>query len=892
MRFMMFHYLLRLKICTFFAFSLYFSVPCAGQSLKGDTAARQTPPVKPVEKISLKDTSVANKALPAQPSPVSDTVGLPGKTPPDSTAKKKDSELADTVFYGTEGGYIDYDVERKTMRLIHQATVKYQNITLFADTIIYRIDESIFDASGKPQLVEGQDTTIGEAMIYNIKTRRGRVRYASTHMNDAFFNGKNIIKSDNNELYVDQGDYTTCAKVESPHYFFYGKHIKLIPEDKIIGRPVIFAVGEAPVAALPYFIFPIKKNRTSGMLTPIWGGHPESGGYVDHLGYYWAFNDYVDLEVSGRVQEFQQFVANASTHYSKKYDFSGAFSGRYTLNNNFLQQNKQWAIDYSHDQKLTPDGNLTLSGRGSLVSAQNFYKNFSEDSTELLNQSMTANMSMVKRFESINASGSVTWNRSQNLKTSEKIEDAPSISFSLPSRAIIPFQQNENSEGGENKEDEAKWYNNITYSYNAQGIQRIQSSNVDTAYSQRREIAQNLSLSSPFKLFQYFTVNPNFSARAFTFDNYMDTAAYDSVDVFIKTYDTVSIQQVVKDTFPVVDTLTDTYDRVHAQYDTTYKRLKSTTKYRAPLFHKYRDKWSTNTGWNAGISASTILYGVYPVNMFGFVGIRHTLTPSIGYSYQPKKVVNKRYFDLIGNEGSHDKAQTINLSLNNQFQGKTVSGPAKEGEKPPEKKFQILDASLGTGYNFEAKERKWGNLSANASTGYSIFRLTYSSDFWLYNGQGQLSRPLLHSYTVNISPDALSAHGTLWEGDKIVANGLYPKDDVTYANAGPQAWQLTVSPSYSFSSSRASLTEPFVSTKNYNLNASASLNFTRRWSVSWSSYYNFVTNQMVGHNLHFHCDLECWDMVFDYQPAGSYNAGYYFKVNIKKVPEIFWEKRD
>ena len=121
---------------------------------------------------------------------------------------------------------------------------------------------------------------------------------------------------------------------------------------------------------------------------------------------------------------------------------------------------------------------------------------------------------------------------------------------------------------------------------------------------------------------------------------------------------------------------------------------------------------------------------------------------------------------------------------------------------------------------------------------------------------------------------------------------MYPKDDLLYRGAGPQQWQFSLGPSYSFSQSRTTLADPFVTTKNYSLNASASLNFSRRWSVSWSSYYNFMTNQMVGNNLHFHCDLECWDMVFDYQPSGSYNAGYYFKVNIKKIPEIFWEKRD
>jgi hypothetical protein len=309
------------------------------------------------------------------------------------------------------------------------------------------------------------------------------------------------------------------------------------------------------------------------------------------------------------------------------------------------------------------------------------------------------------------------------------------------------------------------------------------------------------------------------------------------------------------------------------------------------VYHPY-NRWTYDYGWNADVSLSTTLYGLYAIPVFNFVGIRHILRPSIDYRYTPEHHLDKIYDAIIGGEGFHDKSKTVSLSIQNDFQGKTAAPSKTPGEKPAENKFQILSASLSTGYNFEATTQKWQNLSINASTGYSVFRLSSNSDFWLYNKQNQLSPPLLHSYHIDVSPNALSAHGTLWEGDRIVSNGLYPKDDPLYHGAGPQNWQFTLGPAYSFSQTRATLVDPFVTTKNYTLNASASLNFTRKWAVSWSSYYNFVTNQMVGNNLHFRCDLECWDMVFDWQPTGSYNAGYYFKVNIKKVPEIFWEKRE
>jgi lipopolysaccharide assembly outer membrane protein LptD (OstA) len=856
-------------------------LPGFALALKNDT-----PGVLPAPLKELKKTSMVDSVGKQSPATLRDTIGIAEKSPSDTSIdKKKSNALTDTVYYGTDGGYIDYDVEKKEMRLIHNAMVRYQNLTLYADTIVYRIDDALFEANGKPQLIEGGDTTIGESMIYNIKTRRGRVRYASSHMNDAYFNGKQIVKSPQNELYIDQGDYTTCAYPDHPHYFFYGKNIKLVPDDKIICRPVVFSIGDAPVAALPFIWFPIQKNRKSGLLTPIWGGHPETGGYLDNLGYYWAFSDYVDLSLSAKIQEFQEFVLNGASNYCKKYELNGNISGHYTYNGDFAQRNQQWSLNYAHNQILVPDGSLTLAGSGNLVSNQNFYRNFSDNNEDLLNQSINANLSLAKRFEKINASGNLTWTRQQNLSTNDIVDNLPSLSFSLPSRSLFPVAGGDIS-GGSGKSDEPAWYNKITYSYNAQAMQRIHSG--DTTTTKQKEVAQSLNLSAPLTLLKWFTVNPNFSANVYAFDKYSDANAYDSVMVKDSTFDT--LRQKPADTSRIVQTLT-VFNPSNGDTVYTYKHVTAIDSHNVPQYRPH-NKWTWDAGWNAGVDLSTTLYGIYPIPLFNFVGIRHILRPSIGYRYTPKHDLDKRYNGIIGGESAHDKSKTVGLSIQNDFQGKTSVPPKTAGEKPVETKFQILSASLSTGYNFEAKAQKWQNLGVTASTGYSVFRLSYTSDFWLYNQNNQLSPPLLHSYNVNVSPNALSAHGTLWEGDKIVANGLFPKDDPLYKGAGPQNWQFTLGPSYSFSQARATPADPFVTTKNYSLNASASLNFTRKWSVSWSSYYNFVTNQMVGNNFHFRCDLECWDMVFDWEPSGSYNAGYYFKVNIKKVPEIFWEKRD
>jgi lipopolysaccharide assembly outer membrane protein LptD (OstA) len=808
--------------------------------------------------------------------------------PTDSLAGKKKKPdaagLTDTVYYSTDGGYIDYDIDSKKMHLIKNAAIRYQKMTLFADSIIYNTETGILTATGKPELIEGNDTTIGESMVYNMKTRRGRVSYASTHMDEAYFNGQRIVKADNNILYVEQGDYTTCSHPDTPDYYFTGKNIKLIQDNKIIGKPVIFTVADAPIAWLPFFMFPVQKNRKSGFLTPSWGGHPESGGYIDNLGYYWVPNDYVDLKTSARIQDFQQFVFNAASNYKIKYLLSGSVAGRYAYNSDFAAKSQQWSLDYTHNQNITPDGSFTLAGRGNLVSDKSFYKSFSEDSSELLNQTISANLALTKRFESINASASLSFNRTMNLKTGETTDEFPAVAFSLPSRPLFPVSS-EQSSGSSDKNNEVSWYHNISWSYAINGLQKSHTEEIDTANYKTAAVSQSVNLSAPIKLFKWITVNPNFSAQLSSFDTYMDTAARDSVTIQDTTFDTITTIKNI--TRPIADTVT-SYNRITGETDTSYRVVDSISTRNVPRYATHH-AWANDFSWNMGMSMSTNIYGVYPLHLFNFVGIRQTITPNLSYTYTPQHNLDKRFYSIVSYESAHKESQTLNFSIANQFQGKMETPSKTPGEKPTEKKFQILSLSLSSGYNFMADTRKWQNLSVNASTSYSVFRVTYNSQYWMYDANDKLSLPLLNSYSVSVSPNALTAQGGLWDGDKLsLKYGNTPSNSAD----NKQTWQVSINPSYSFSQSRSSANDEFTTTKNYSLNSSASLNFTKKWSVSWSSYYNFQTNQMVGNNFNFACDLECWDMHFSWQPSGSYNAGYSFKVNIKKIPEIFWEKKD
>jgi lipopolysaccharide assembly outer membrane protein LptD (OstA) len=816
----------------------------------------------------------------------------------DSTEKPK-SELQDTVRY--EAGFIDYDNEERVLTLIGGARVRYQNVTLEADTIVYTLANDQFQARGRPQLVEGNDTTVGGFMAYNIKTRRGRVSYALTRFDDTYVTGGNIVKTRDNRLYIEQGDYTTCQNPQHPHYYFYGRHILAIPDDKVVGRPVVMNIGDAPVAVLPYFVMPLRRGRRSGWLTPSWGGSVARGGYIDNLGYYYAPNDYFDATLSAKAQEFNSFVLNARGRYNLRYTLDGEVSGRYVLDNRLETANQEWALDYRHNQMLSPDGRTRLSGYGSLVSNSSFNQLYSDRTYELEKQQLDANMSLSHRFDAINASTNLVWRRNHNLSTDRIIEDMPMFDFRLQNRAFIPYRA-----GG--TKSEPSWYNNIYYAYDTRANLRRDAYGGDSVKGFIRPgMEHNANITATQKILKYLDASPYVNMRAWMFYGAIDTLSKDTLDT----------------------------------------------------------EFNMTGSWNTGVNLSTRLYGLFPVNRFGVTAVRHTLTPTVGYSFTPKHELDRSFYNVgTGHPTPRAKAeQSVTFGLSNTFQGKKLTGkgadrapPGSNGDKSGngvdgavsginngygvsgsgvedeyaggadsagqarndtvavdtagnpantrktgarsqkrEEKFDILTLSMNTAFNPEAELRRWSNLNLSAGTGIGILRVSFSSKFWFYNEADSPIFPAMSNYSVDLTSGRLGVSGRFWDGDLLEFDTTKPEVPATGAGRGGggsgRSWDIGFSPSLSYRASRGTPADRFTPTKSFNVSSSAGVNLTKPLSVRWSGNYDFSSDRFSHNSFDFYYDLDCFEMRFTWRPE-RINPGFSFVVNIKKIPDIKWEQKD
>lgn len=101
-----------------------------------------------------------------------------------------------------------------------------------------------------------------------------------------------------------------------------------------------------------------------------------------------------------------------------------------------------------------------------------------------------------------------------------------------------------------------------------------------------------------------------------------------------------------------------------------------------------------------------------------------------------------------------------------------------------------------------------------------------------------------------------------------------PKERVT------QTWSLDIS--HRFSKTRGG-------SENHWVSASLRLPLTRHLLLNYLNRYDFAEKKITEQTFELYRDMHCWEGRFTWIVSG-YRQGYYFRINIKALPEIKIEK--
>lgn len=831
----------------------------------------------------------------------------------------------------------------------------YKNINLTADFVRMKMDSAtlyaagVYDSvseewSGRPVFKEGEKQYETYELSYNIKTKRAFIRHVVAEQDEGYIIADKAKKTENDELMMANGKYTTCDDHDHPHFYLNITKGKVKPGQYVAAGPAYLVVGDVPLPlAVPFGFFPFTSTYSSGLIMPTFGDDQTRGLYMRGLGYYFALCDYADLEVTGDIYTRGSWAVSARSKYKLRYKFSGSISMNYrsdvTGEKGMPDYNKatNFSLAWTHtqDTKANPyssfSASVNFSTSGYNRSNINSYYNAALNSENTKSSSISYRQSFPESPWSLTMSALI----SQRTKDSTIALTLPDLTLSMSQ--VYPFKR-------KNKTGKDKWYEKIALHYTMNGKIAVDCKENYLLHSDflrdwRTGIKHAIPVSASFTAFKYLNISPSIS--------YNERWYFQRVD---QSWDEEQ-NQLMRDT-------TNGFYRV----------------------------WDLSMS----LSMSTKLYGFFIPSRKLFPNskvdrFRHVFTPSISFNYTPdceaiRAKINHNYYGTYdkpitladGSPGvqtveynryqgamygtpSKGNVGSISFSLGNNLEMKVINSKDTTGKNPTKIISLIDNFQITGGYNFMADSMNWSNFGVNLRIklpkplNYTI-NLNGSFDPYLYgyNAAGNPVRTnrrcwqegkFLHfkgtstsfSYTFNNQTfrkwfkmdekkDKEEKFDPGWDMDDPYATDpttgeLITDEQREQAKLDEKEWKKTHKEKATTDDSGWDFSEiPWSLTLNYNirygesnvfdhdkmnykmrfthnLSANISLGLGKGWKASTSLSYDFAAKKLSNATINVTRDLHCWTMTASFVPFGPYKSyNFHIGVNASMLADLKYDK--
>lgn len=826
--------------------------------------------------------------------------------------KSKQGQKLEAPMFRTAKDYEKLDQKNKKVTLYNQAVFKYQDYELTAGIIIYdydkeevyagRIKDSLGNLTQHPVFKQGSQIVEPDSIRFNTKTKKAIVWNTRTKYQDFNVKAEKTKKVNDSVYFMKDVIFTTAEDIENPEYYFRTRNAKFVPNKKIVTGVTNLVIEDVPTPiGLPFAFFPLSQGSVSGFIIPSFGDTNLRGYYLQNGGYYFAFNDMVDLTLLGDVYSNGSNALNAQSQYRKRYKYNGNVNLRYeTLIDgergfDNYQKAKIYNIQWSHSQDAKANPTSRFSASVNLGSI-NYFRNSlnTQNIGSNMNNTLTSSISYSKTIQSVpQVNYTISANHQQNTNTQQITMSLPNVQASVD--RVFPFAPKNGSKKG--------FIQNINLQYNLRGENRIQTNDSlffkpEMFNEMNAGIQHSIPLATNFKVFKYLSVTMT--------GNYNETWVLNTFDKFYSN-ETNQVETVRNNGFD--------------------------------SFRTYN--FSTNVG--------TTIYGMFNFGKNSKIqAIRHVMRPAVSYSYTPS--FNQYYdtyaIDALGTTmqeysrfqgtlyGAPNQTMSnmVGFSLGNNFEAKVRDDESATGE--PKKVMLLNSLNFSSSYNLTADSLNQAlaplAMSANTNLLKDKLRLNLGASldplaidnagnridkFNIANG-GSLMRLTSANITVNYS---LASTDPLFGGspkpedevDQNVQNGGRGDDlfgqSVDLADRQKSMfddkkrekpktsfynteipWDLTLAWSLTYNNARRN-----SEISNNSLMVSGNVTLAPGWLAGFSTGYDFKNKGITYTQLRFERDLKSWRMDFSWIPNGYYKQWNFF-IGIKSsiLQDIKYEKRN
>ncbi len=839
-------------------------------SIKKDSAAR-----------SSQDSTLPRSTAPIQGQ----------EEPAETQPKKQGGAFLDDIMTGKNEDSLYYDVKNKKVYIYNKGDVTYQSKNLKSDFMQIDMDSREIFAYSRADTVDGEPTIIKavyedggssytmDTITYNLKTSKALIRGVATQEGDGWLIGGHVKKMPDNAINIQGGKYTTCDDTDHPHFYLAMTKAKMIPGKKVVTGYAYLVMEDVPIyfLGIPEGFFPLNTEAKSGLLMPTYGEEAQKGFFLRDMGYYFTLGEYMDLTILGGIYSLGSWETSAASRYTKRYKYNGNVNVNFSNvklgekgEPDFSKQNNfrlQWT--HSQDAKANPGSTFSASVNFS-TSGYNRYS--ASNLNDILQTQTNSSISYSRNWAGTPYSMSANMSVSQNSQTKALAITLPTIVFNVA--RFYPLKRKEAI-------GEQRWYEKISASYSAKMTNSVTASEEDifsreTMQSMKNGIQHSIPVSASFKALNYIDISPSF--------NYTERWYFKEEN---KEWDPVANKVVTLD----------------------------------PNYGFYR-----LYNYTSSATASTTMYGTYQnKKKEGKIqAIRHTLTPSFGFSYAPDfsdqkygfyKAVQSdstgrfQIYSPYSNNAygvpSSGQSMAMNFGLSQTLEMKVLSDRDTSGVK----KVKLIDQlSVGGSYNFLADSMKlslstvqlsttlFGNFGLKLSVGLDPYRVTpegkrydklffpgrvtstgWSFGYTFKSSQASTQQTVLNDIN-SIPPEFRNPfydpYGLL---DPVQRRQYMSQSYYDFSIPWNFGFNYNISYSVRYVNNGTTGYEPNI---NQTVSFNGSVNVTPKFGVTFNGGYDIMAKKLSATQIAISRDLHCWQMSFSWIPFGYYRS-WSFNIGVK-----------
>lgn len=839
---------------------------------------------------------------------------------------KKAPLLLDKITYKAKD-YVKLSKSENKIYLYNEAEIYYQDTEIKAGIIIMdyvknevtagRIKDSLGTYTQLPYFKQGTNIVIPDSIRFNFDTQKAIIWNSRTEQqaaagalgSDAMKIYAEITKKENDSVYfLSEAKLTTAQDTIDPDYYIRVRKAKFVPKKKVIAGFSNIYIQDVPTPIfMPFAYFPLTVGRAAGVLMPSFGNDPNTGYFLQEMGYYVPLGDYADVTFSGDFYTNGSWGVRGASIYTKRYKYRGNVNFRYEnqvrsqkgFSDYSLSKNYNIQISHSQDTKASPNSRFSASVN---LGSSEFYRNslLQQNLPNTQNNTLSSSISYSKTFPAYpSVNMSLTATHSQLTSPTATATNPDNITMTLPTlqtsmERIFPFAKRNGIKKG--------IIQNVNFQYDLNAQNRLTTNDEDFLTGRMFDNARigakhRIPISTNFKVAKFLSVS--------TSANYEEVW---TLETFNQRFDS-DTGRVVRDTLSGFD-----------------------------RFNQY----------NFSASIGTTVYGTFDFGADKKIqALRHVMRPSVSYGYAPSfdqfydeyrntltglDVQYSRFEGTLNGAPRLGKSNSLSFSIANVLEAKVRD---KDSTKLKAKKVPLLsNFNVSSAYNLESDSLRLSPLALNGGTSILDNKMSinfsanldpYAIDnngtrintFNIENG-GSLLR--LTRANTNISYAISSDMFGKKKGDKeeeeeedpfdyVAQSGgrtddLFGRDDSFTNNpvrAGKENDEDAENPlfgtripwnfrlAYSANYTNAARQNEFSS---HSLMFSGDIDLGTKWKVGGSSGYDFKNSGFTLTQLRFERKLGSFNMRFNWTPFGEFKRWFFFiGIDASILSDLKWENR-